>query len=327
MPDHMSFFFNDAGRLRSGWRVLVFAFVFAALFFFLGAVVWGLYALVLGLAPQLAPRRAVANIVYSLLLTFISLGTGYVCVRKLEDLPWRSLGASPHKNWLRHLVIGTLVGAVTLTLTVGIATISGGFSFTVNPAKLFLAVSKALIVSATFFVIAAFAEEALFRGYPLQTLTRAGLAWLGVLLTSVPFAAAHLNNPNVVQPFASINTGLAGVWLAVAYLKTRSLWFPTGLHWAWNWAMGSLFGLPVSGITGVAANPVLLGRDLGPAWLTGGEYGPEAGVACTVALLVSTLFIWRTKLVTQTEELMRLTSQENPAVAQQISILASEPSS
>ena len=69
----------------------------------------------------------------------------------------------------------------------------------------------------------------LFRGYPLQTLTRANLAWLGVLLTSVPFAAVHLRNPNVVPGFTFINTALAGLWLAVAYLRTRSFVAAAGI--------------------------------------------------------------------------------------------------
>jgi membrane protease YdiL (CAAX protease family) len=135
----------------------------------------------------------------------------------------------------------------------------------------------------------------LFRGYPLQTLTRANLAWLGVLLTSVPFAAVHLNNPHAVPGFTFVNTALAGVWLAVAYLRTRSLWLPLALHWSWNWAQASL-GFPVSGIERFAPAPLLQAINAGPDWLTGGAYGIEGGAACTVALLISTLVIWRTKL-------------------------------
>jgi hypothetical protein len=127
-------------------------------------------------------------------------------------------------------------------------------------------------------------------------LTRARLAWLGVLLTSVPFAAAHLKNPNAVPGFTFINTALAGVWLAVAYLRTRSLWLSFGLHWSWNWAQASLLGLPVSGIERIAPAPLLKAINAGPDWLTGGAYGIEGGAACTIALLISTVVIWRAKL-------------------------------
>jgi len=161
--------------------------------------------------------------------------------------------------------------------------------------------------------IAALAEEALFRGYPLQTLTRARMAVIALLLTSVPFGMAHLSNPNAIPGATFANTVIAGIWLGVAYLRTRSLWFPLGLHWAWNWALGGVFGLPISG-KNLVSNPLLHGVDVGPAWLTGGAYGIEGGVACTIALVVFTLFVWRTRLLSATADLKTLTSDENPVV-------------
>jgi hypothetical protein len=168
-----------------------------------------------------------------------------------------------------------------------------------------------MIGSAVLLFVAALAEEAMFRGYGLQTLSRAKLAWLGVLLTSVPFGLVHLGNPNVVPGVTFANTALAGIWLAAAYLRTRSLWLPLGVHWMWNWALGAFFGLPISGIR-LVSHPLLEGQDFGPKWLTGGSYGIEGGVACTVALIIFTAFLWRTSLVSATPELKQMTSEENP---------------
>ena len=109
-----------------------------------------------------------------------------------------------------------------------------------------------------------------------------------MLLTSVPFGLAHLDNPNVIPAVTFTNTAIAGVWLAVAYLRTRSLWLPLGVHWAWNWALGWFFGLPISGLN-LVSHPLLKAED-GPRWLTGGSYGIEGGVACTIALIVSRSF-------------------------------------
>jgi hypothetical protein len=176
-----------------------------------------------------------------------------------------------------------------------LTTVTRGVHFRFDPAGS-SAIGQTLVASLLLFVFAAAAEEMLFRGYPLQTLTRANLAWLGVLLTSVPFAAVHLNNPHAVPGFTFVNTALAGVWLAVAYLRTRSLWLPLALHWSWNWAQASLLGFPVSGIERIAPAPLLQAINAGPDWLTGGAYGIEGGAACTVALLISTLVIWSTKL-------------------------------
>ena len=304
-------FINPVGRLRSGWRVLIFALVFLILSILMGIAV-GIGS---KLTVQLVPDRAVAhyleNLILRLVLLLAALLAGYVCTRWLEGLPWRALGLWLHAGWLRDLFVGSLIGIASLSLATAIATAGGGLSFTVSGRSAFFQVAQTLIFSALLFIVAALAEEALFRGYPLQTLTRAKLAWLGVLLTSVPFAAVHLKNPNVAAGFTFINTALAGVWFAVAYLRTRSLWFPLGIHWAWNWALGSLFGLPVSGITDLAPHPLLHGTDLGPAWLTGGSYGIEGGLACTITLVVSTIFIWRSRLVSATPEMKALTSQEN----------------
>jgi hypothetical protein len=62
-----------------------------------------------------------------------------------------------------------------------------------------------------------------------------------------------------------------------------------------------LLGLPVSGIERLAPAPLLRAINSGPDWLTGGSYGIEGGAACTIALLISTLVIWRTKLISRSD--------------------------
>jgi len=306
-------FINCAGRLRSGWRLAVFALAYIVFLFLIITAVRVAYAAAIYFAPGQRSGFYVQDVVYRLIILTSSLAAGYVCARLLEGLPWRSLGLSLHAGWFRDLLIGTAIGIASLALAAAIATASGGLRFTISTAGIFPQVAKTLVLSGGLFIVAALAEEALFRGYPLQTFTRATLVPFGVLLTSVAFAASHMDNPNFETGLAFGNLILAGVWLAVAYLRTRSLWFPLGVHWAWNWALGSLFGLPVSGMTRIAPHPLLQGTDLGPAWLTGGSYGIEGGLACTITLVISTIFIWRTRLVSATEDMKRLTSQENPA--------------
>ena len=310
--DLKQIFFNNVGRLRSGWRLLGFVLVYISMLFFLGSLVRAGFAIATQIAPQRDLGVFVPDLIYRKLLLASALIAGYLCTRWLEGLPWRALGVTLHKRWWRDLIIGSIIGVASLALASAIAAAAGGLRFTVSPRTMLLPVIATLISSAVLFVFAALAEESLFRGYPLQTFTRAGLALLGVLLTSVGFASIHMQNPNFTQGLPYFNLLLAGVWLAIAYLRTRSLWLPLGIHWAWNWALGSLFGLPVSGISSIAPNPLLRGTDLGPSWLTGGSYGIEGGVAATVALVISTIFIWRTKLVSPVPELASLTSHENP---------------
>lgn len=317
-------FFNDARRLRSGWRLGIFVGLFIVMMFLATAALRVVYALSLYLAPERSAPNHLADLAFRLILLGSSLAAGYICARVLEGLPWRSLGLTLHAGWLRDLLLGSAIGIVSLALATAIAFLAGGLRFSLSSMPL-ASIATTVLLSAGLFTVAALAEEALFRGYPLQTLTRARLLWLGVLLTSVPFATGHLQNPNAGSVLAFVNTVIAGVWLAVAYFRTRSLWFPLGVHWAWNWALGALFGLPVSGMTKVAPNPILIGTDLGPAWLTGAAYGIEGGVACTIALVVSTIVIWKTGWLSATPELKQMTSQEIPATPVNVGLASGIP--
>jgi len=305
----LEIFFNPVGRLRSGWRLLIFLLVLIVLDIVWEQVVRTLYGFV-------STYRSIPYPDFLLGLAFrggllvMALGLGYLCAYILEELPWRSLGASFHKGWLRDLIIGSVLGFLTLAVAVVIAMAGRGISFSINQINS-AGIIKSMIGSGVLLVVAAFAEEAMFRGYALQTLARAKLAWLGVAFTLALFGVAHLTNPNTVPGFTFINTAIAGLWFAIAYFRTRSLWLPLGLHWAWNWALGWFFGLPVSGLN-VASHPLMKASDTGPFWLTGGSYGIEGGLAGTIALALGTLVIWRISMISADPELKKLTSEENP---------------
>jgi hypothetical protein len=303
-------FINEFGRLRSGWRLLIFIGAVITLTFAI-ATILRVILIVIGPHARSNVTVYVAELVFRAGLLASALGAGYICVRFLEGLPWRSLGLTFHTGWLRDLVFGFATGFAALVVAVAIA--SRGLHFSLGSAG-WPAIIRSMVASLVILFVAALAEEAMFRGYGLQTLTRAKLAWLGVLLTSVPFGLAHLTNPNVVRGVTFANTALAGIWLAAAYLRTRSLWLALGVHWSWNWALGWFFGLPVSGLQ-LVSNPLLQGQDNGPKWLTGGSYGIEGGVACTIALILFTAFLWKTRWLSATPELKQMTSEENPATS------------
>lgn len=293
--DVPNFFLDEDQQLRSGWRLAIFAVAFL-ICAQLSQVIFslGLAALLRTSVTEMGQSNWAFIAGHGSIL-FSGLVVGWGCGALLEELPFRALGASPHRGWLKNFGLGSLLGVVTLVVAALLTYVTRGVRFRLDPAGA-RPIGQTVAVTLIIFVFAAAAEEILFRGYPLQTLTRANLAWLGVLLTSLPFAAVHLNNPHTVPGFTFVNTALAGVWLAVAYLRTRSLWLPLALHWSWNWAQASVFGFPVSGIERLAPAPLLQAINAGPDWVTGGAYGIEGGAACTVALILSTLFIWRTKL-------------------------------
>lgn len=279
--DRSSFLFDDRGRLRSGWRFAIFCAGFTALFIFLGSAVFALPA---------APPVDVYRLAERSIMLASALIVGWLCAKYLENLPFRSLGASFTKGWFRHLILGLLVGAGSLGFAVLIAYLLGGLRFETNLVDT-AALWRGLGVSLVLIAVAAAAEEALFRGYIFQTFARSNLVVFAIALTSVFFGAVHLRNPDwgVVS---TLNTILAGIWFSVAYLKTRDLWFVTGLHFMWNWVQGALFGIEISGTTDLVSTPLMREIDSGPTWLTGGTYGIEGGIAATIALLVSIVVIW-----------------------------------
>jgi membrane protease YdiL (CAAX protease family) len=257
-------------------------------------------------------HRVVLIFVISSLVGLIpAIGIGWLCGKYLEGLPFRALGAWFTGGWAVHLIAGILIGSATIALAVLIASTVGDLDFSFNTPDSD-AVAQTLLSSLIVFGVAAAFEEALFRGYLLQTFARSGLAWLAILLTSVFFGIVHLGNPNA-NLLSSLNTALAGVWFGVAYLKTRDLWFVWGAHLMWNWVQGSVFGIEVSGLTEVVAAPLLKETDRGPAWLTGENYGIEASIACTIALIVSTVAIHYFPFLKPDQEMLALTSTRGAA--------------
>jgi len=280
--------FGSDGKPRSGWRFAIFLALFIFLGMVFGAAAVLLSTLVLGPAE---PGNAFSLTLNGVVSTAVALFVGWLCGKYLENLPFEALGASFKNRWLVNLLLGIVGGGLTFAIGAGVGVLFGGLSFSFNADAPANSVITTLLISFFVFAAAAAFEEALFRGYILQTFVRSGLAWQAIIITSLAFGAVHLGNPNA-NWISSLNTGLAGIWFGVAYLKTRDLWFPTGLHLAWNWTQGSIFGVEVSGLTDIVKHPVLRENDIGPVWLTGGDYGVEGGIATTVALIVSIAAIW-----------------------------------
>lgn len=286
-------FIGKAGLLRSGWRAGIFLFAFIFFSVILGTIVQAvLYAANFEFSSLQAIYLS-ANAVAALIPAII---VGWLCGKWLEKLPFSALGASFSPAWLRNFALGIVTGGLTLSFAVLIAFIFGGERFEMNLANGWTPVLTSMAVSFVVFAAAAAMEEALFRGYILQTFARSNLAWLAILLTSAFFGVVHADNPNA-GVVSTLNTVLAGIWFSVAYLKTLDLWFVWGLHLMWNWMQGSFFGIEVSGLTDITKNPFLREIDTGPTWLTGTTYGIEGGIACTVALIISAIAIhfWKTK--------------------------------
>jgi uncharacterized protein len=208
--------------------------------------------------------------VESLILLFLLIvgyaAMGYAGQSQREPLP--TMGLIRREGWKREFALGAALGWGGVVACVLPMAIFGSLviRFWTNSHQFFM-----LFVDLLTLAVAALAEEIAFRGYPFQRLIDVVGPTLATLGMSVLFAVMHLLNTNATAA-STLVTILAGWLFSIAYLRTRALWLPWGLHFTWNASMGLLFGLPVSGLK--VFNPVVTTNALGPVWLTGGGYGP-----------------------------------------------------
>lgn len=201
--------------------------------------------------------------------------------------PIRAMGLVFRPGWQREFGLGAALGWGMLLASILPLVLSGGLiiTFWAIPRQFGILVVDLLVLAA-----ASLAEEVAFRGYPFQRLIDAIGPTLATIVFSFVFAAVHMFNPGANR--ASFLITVFSSWLlSVAYLRTRALWVCWGWHFAWNASMCALFGLPLSGIT--QFSPVIQSNTVGPVWMTGGDYGPEASAVTAVVLLIGIFVVYR----------------------------------
>lgn len=187
---------------------------------------------------------------------------------------------------LKGLGLGVSIGVVV----VGLMAVFGGLSWASAPGDATGWLAGA-VGALAFLTLPAAAEEALLRGYPMQAAAEAWGAERAIVATSVVFGVMHLWNPGITL-LSTVNVAAAGVLLGVVYVRTASLWWATGVHLGWNWVLGFLADVPVSGLEMLDA-PLYDGVAAGPVWLGGGSFGPEGSLVATVVLIGASVALWR----------------------------------
>jgi uncharacterized protein len=313
-------FINEEGELRSGWRVLAFVIFYVLATLILAFALRILIILIPSLSFLLfrppAPDEYLTNpeLIYlgfsELINLAAAIAASWACARLLERRSLASVGYKRHPGWLRDSWLGSILGALSLGLAVAMAAAVGAVSFEINSQD-GERLTRGFVILFLLFLVSAAYEELLFRGFMFQALLHNIGPLAAVVITSILFGLAHYDNNNA-SIFSTVNTILAGVWLGVAYLVTRSLWLATALHYSWNLVMVFVFGLPVSGNTLFNQLAWLRGHDGPPEWISGGGYGPEAGAAATLVLTLSTLAIWKSGLFKPSEEMLAATRHGSP---------------
>ncbi|MBF5041645.1 CPBP family intramembrane metalloprotease [Aggregicoccus sp. 17bor-14] len=275
-PTLRSLFLDSERRLRTGWWFPLYLFCAGA---FGLPVLFVLHAR--GVELTESQRHA-------LTASFFILA-GWAC-QALRRRPLAELGLRLDGRWLRELCVGLALGAALMLAPALLLTAVRAVHWQLPAGGAALLLPGLGLCAAV-----ALGEEVFFRGFLFQRLVHGLGRWPAQLLVAVLFVATHWNNPGMsglTRVWASVNIFLASLLFGAAFLRTRALAMPLGLHLAANWVQGSVLGFGVSGFGGAG----LLQPELkGPDWLTGGAFGLEAslpGLLCVAALLALVLR-WR----------------------------------
>jgi membrane protease YdiL (CAAX protease family) len=213
-----------------------------------------------------------------------------------------SLGLTINRRMFFDLFIGLGIAALMLSLIFLIEWLAGwveikSMAWNTTQSSVWI---LGLLGWLGYFIAIGFQEELIFRGYQLQNLIEGLDLPKGLLISSLFFTIAHALNP-YASLLSTVGILFAGIFFAYAWMRTKQLWLPIGLHIGWNFFEGVIFGFPVSGTDTFR---LIQHTVSGPSFITGGEFGPEAGLVLLPALALGTFLVWfstRSRAIEQVE--------------------------
>jgi uncharacterized protein len=218
------------------------------------------------------------------IVAFLLFGLISLVERLTTGRPPASIGFDP-RGAVGSFLVGIALGAVLFSAVVLELALGGYYRITGVHVTWDLATAALLLLAG------AAVEELLFRGVLFRLIEEWAGTWIALAISAIFFGAAHSFNPGASWISAVSIAIEAGVLLGAAFVVTKNLWFPIGLHFAWNFFEGPVYGTQVSG--NAFGTSAIAAHVSGPIWLTGGAFGPEAGAAAVVTALVASVALLR----------------------------------
>ncbi|MGT2925220.1 CPBP family intramembrane glutamic endopeptidase [Streptococcus caviae] len=281
---------NRYKKLPSWLQVILFCLlllVFEILGSLLGSIALGILSVPVALRDPAIVKNWVSSLYFQLsLFTFMTLLVLF-WVKVFERRPISSLGFIKEK-WLIEIGKGWLAGTVLFSLSFALSYFLGGLTFErvdLSPAT--LAYVFSLI---PFWFIQSGTEELLTRGWLLPNVYKRTNLAIAVAVSSSLFGLLHLANNNVTL-LSIVSIILSGFLMALYMLKTDNIWGVAGLHAAWNFTQGNIFGVAVSGQPAGASILQFSVKSDAAEWLSGGSFGTEGSLLACVVLLCGIAFL------------------------------------
>lgn len=290
-----------AKRLTPAWFSPFLAALLIIAGQIVGAIVLAVSAALLAVPyflnnPQIANKLSSPTILqellgdYYLLLSLFSFifiaGLFLLWVKFFEKRPIATLGFYKD-GWIKELLKGFGLGLLLFSILMSILILSGSYQFvgaTFTPYAFGF-----VLLTIPFWLIQGGTEELITRGWLLPVMAEKSNKIIAIVVSSSLFGLLHIFNSGFTM-FSLFNLILFGILETFYIIKTDNLWGATGIHGAWNFAQGNLFGVLVSGSTaGSSLLQFVPGNGL--EWLTGGSFGAEGSAACTLVMLVTILIL------------------------------------
>jgi membrane protease YdiL (CAAX protease family) len=295
------FWNTEQTRIRSGFRLVLLVTMYVAL----GN---GLDFLIGSITDQI--EFAINSPLWVfLVMAGVILSSGVLCVwlagRFLDRRLFKEFGFHFSGQWWIDLSFGMGLGILLISLifiiefTFGWIIINEIF-FVLNPKQLFI---LPFFIFLFLFICIGISEELVSRGYLLKNLAEGfnikfigprGAIIIGWILSSIVFGLFHIDNNNATF-LSTLNITVGGIFFGIGFVLTGELAIPIGLHITWNLFQANVFGFPVSGIT-IPSEVISVFKvtQAGPEIWTGGAFGPEGGLLCSLAILLGIVLtlIW-----------------------------------
>ena len=265
---------------RAGWRLLVYV-VLGYLVSLATSFIVGPY--IGDLSPGGFPRPRLFLLLESQRLIVVILPA--IVMARLEKRPFGAYGLPYIRAFGRLFLTGVMWGFTAITVLLLIMRSAGLFYFgslAIHGTRLI----KFAVFWGVLFLIVAFAEEFMSRGYSQFTLAQGIGFWPAALLLSAAFGAIHLGNQGESW-VGALAAACIGLFWCLTLKRTGNLWFAVGMHMAWDWSETFFYSVPDSGL--LAPGHLLNSSFHGSAWLTGGSVGPEGSLL--VFLIVAGMWI------------------------------------
>jgi membrane protease YdiL (CAAX protease family) len=273
--------------IKKGWLRALVGFIVISIFSSLGAIPFVISGTI---TPEMMEISASdlfnavgVNMMFSFMLLqfFCALLAIFIFRKFVDRQSFVSLGFEL-SNYKTDLVKGLVWGAALISVGFLVLYI---FDFVSIVETDFGAIQWLSYIA--FFLVVAFNEEILVRGYILTNLMASMNKYWALIVSALLFSVMHLANDNT-SLISTVNLFLAGIMLGIYTIHKRNLWFPIAMHFTWNFFQGPLLGFEVSG---TKMDSVISQQVSGNSLITGGEFGFEGSLLLTVMMVASTAYI------------------------------------